>query len=178
MFMKGGAKLLGHHVHPMLIVFPLGLLSTSVVFDWIYYASGTSTFAVVAYWLIAAGIVGGLLAAIFGVIDWMAIPSDTRAKTIGAIHGTVNFVALIVFAVSLYLRTGLAADPPMAAMLISVGGAALALVGGWLGGELVERLGIGVDEGANPNAPSSLETARVTNIPSATERIPSTAKRI
>ncbi len=35
-------------------------------------------------------------------------------------------------------------------------GIALALVGGWLGGELVERLGIGVHAGAHPNAPNSL----------------------
>lgn len=176
--MKGGAKLLGHHVHPMLIVFPLGLLSASVVFDWVFYASGTSAFAVVSFWLIVAGILGGLLAAIFGFIDWLAIPSNTRAKNIGAIHGIVNFITLVVFAVSLYFRAGRAADPPFVALLISVGGAALALVGGWLGGELVERLGIGVHEGANPNAPSSLETARVSNIPSPTEPIPSTAKRI
>jgi hypothetical protein len=32
----------------------------------------------------------------------------------------------------------------------------LALVTGWLGGELVERLGVGVDEGAHLQAPSSL----------------------
>ena len=32
----------------------------------------------------------------------------------------------------------------------------------WLGGELVERLGIGVDEGANTDAPSSLSHKHVT----------------
>jgi len=32
----------------------------------------------------------------------------------------------------------------------------IALFGGWLGGELVDRLGVGVDRGANLNAPSSL----------------------
>ncbi len=35
-------------------------------------------------------------------------------------------------------------------------GGALALVGGWFGGELVERLGVGVHRGAHLNAPNSL----------------------
>ena len=41
-------------------------------------------------------------------------------------------------------------------------GAGLALVTAWLGGELVDRLGIGVSEGANVDAPSSLRHRHVT----------------
>jgi uncharacterized membrane protein len=40
--------------------------------------------------------------------------------------------------------------------MLSFMGAGLALLTGWLGGELVDRLGVGVDDGAHPNAPSSL----------------------
>ena len=32
----------------------------------------------------------------------------------------------------------------------------LGALGGWLGGELVDRLGVGVDNGANLNAPNSM----------------------
>jgi uncharacterized membrane protein len=156
--MKPGIRLFGHAVHPMLIVFPLGLLSTAVVFDVIFYGTGNPAFPMVAYWLIAAGIIGGLLAAVFGLIDWLAIPSKTRAKTIGLYHGLVNVVVVLLFAVSWYLRGGTAIEPPTAAVVLSFLGFALALVGGWLGGELVERLGVGVHEGANVNAPSSLTT--------------------
>ena len=74
--MESKAKLLGHPVHQMLIVFPLGLLATGVVFDVVYLASGNDGFAGVAYWLILSGIIGGLLAAPFGLIDWLAIPSS------------------------------------------------------------------------------------------------------
>jgi len=42
------------------------------------------------------------------------------------------------------------------AYVLSFLGAALLGATGWLGGELTLRLGIGVDEGANLNAPSSL----------------------
>ena len=156
--MEHGLKLFGHSIHPMLIVFPLGLLSTAVVFDVIYYGTGNPAFPVVAYWLIAAGIIGGLLAAVFGLIDWLAIPANTRAKTIGLYHGVLNVVVVLLFAGSWYLRGGNAIGPPTSAVIISLLGVALALVGGWLGGELVERLGVGVHEGANANAPSSLAT--------------------
>lgn len=151
-------KIFGHSVHPVLIVFPLGLFTGAVVFDVVHMLGGASVFAVVAYWMIVAGLIGGLLAAVFGWIDWLGIPSETRAKSVGLAHGLVNSGVMLLFAVSFYLRMGLPERPPTAASLISIAGVALALVGGWLGGELVERLGVGVHRGANANAPSSLET--------------------
>ncbi|HET6261102.1 MAG TPA: DUF2231 domain-containing protein, partial [Chloroflexia bacterium] len=65
--MESRVKLLGHPIHPMLIVFPLGLLAMAVVFDIVYMITGDAVFAQVAFWDIAAGIVGGLVAALFGL---------------------------------------------------------------------------------------------------------------
>jgi len=140
----------------MLIVFPLGLLATGVVFDVIYLASGTGAFAEVAYWLILSGILGGLLAAPFGLIDWAAIPRGTRAKRIGAIHGLGNAVVLLLFIASDLMRATAPTAAPALAYACSFLGAALALVTAWLGGELVDRLGIGVYADAGVDAPSSL----------------------
>jgi uncharacterized membrane protein len=165
--MESRAKFLGHAIHPILIVFPLGLLATGVVFDAIYLIWGNPNMADVAYWMITAGIVGGLLAAPFGLIDWFAIPSGTRAKTIGLMHGGANVVALLLFAGSWWLRNDLPARPETLASILSFLGAGMAAVGGWLGGELVERLGVGVDDGAHLDAPNSLThaSARSTNAP-------------
>jgi uncharacterized membrane protein len=41
----------------MLIVFPLGLLATAVIFDFIFLAGGGPTMAIVSYWMIAVGII-------------------------------------------------------------------------------------------------------------------------
>ena len=157
--MESRAKFLGHAIHPILIVFPLGLLATGVVFDVIYLIWGNPEMANVAYWMFAVGIVGGLIAAPFGLIDWLAIPSGTRAKTIGAMHGLSNVVALLLFASSWWFRNDLPERPETLASILSFLGAGVAGLGGWLGGELVERLGVGVDEGANLNAPNSLSHA-------------------
>ena len=154
--MESRAKLFGHPIHQQLIVFPLGLLVTSLVFDVIYLVTGTTTWAVVAFWMIVAGVAGGLAAAPFGLWDWIGIPNGTRAKRIGLLHGVGNVIVVLLFAASLMIRKDNTAAPEGFAILLSAVGVLIGAVTGWLGGELVTRLGIGVDTGANPEAPSSL----------------------
>ena len=154
--MESKARLLGHSIHQMLIVFPLGLLATAVVFDVIYLVGGTPLWADVAFWLIVSGLLGGAVAAPFGLVDWIAIPSGTRAKRVGAVHGIGNVVVVLLFLTSALLRAELPTAAPALAYVCSFGGAALALFTAWLGGELVTRLGVGVYTNANVDAPSSL----------------------
>jgi uncharacterized membrane protein len=161
--MESRAKLVGHAVHPMLIVFPLGLLGMAAIFDLIYLAAGTRDLATASYWMIAAGIVTGLLAAVFGAWDWLGIPSGTRARSVGLLHGGGNVVVVGLFLVAWLLRlnapAGAVEYAPNGLPIVLEGIALLlALVTGWLGGELVERLGVGVDEGAHLQAPSSLSS--------------------
>lgn len=155
--MESRAKLFGHPIHPMLIVFPLGLLATAVIFDILYLITGNDTFPVVSYWMIVAGIIGGLLAAVFGFIDWLAIPGGTRAKAIGLWHGAGNVVIVVLFAISWLLRMNRQGYlPDGLPFILELVAAVLALITGWLGGELVYRLRVGVDQGAHLDAPSSL----------------------
>jgi uncharacterized membrane protein len=155
--MESRVKLFGHPVHPMLIVFPLGLLATAVIFDILYLIFNNRLLPTASYYMIAAGVLGGLLAAIFGFIDWLALPSGSRAKNIGLWHGIGNVVIVSLFAVSWLLR-GNNVDfvPGGLALILSFAGTVLALITAWIGGELVYRLGVGVDPGANVNAPNSI----------------------
>lgn len=155
--MEAKAKLFGHPIHQMLIVFPLGLLATAVVFDVISLVTDTGKWSDLAYWMIAAGIAGGLVAALFGLIDWLGIPANTRAKRVGALHGIGNVVVVALFAGSWWLRRPDPALPSTTALALSFGGVLLATLTGWLGGELVSQLGVGVNDGANLDAPSSLK---------------------
>ena len=154
--MQAKARLFGHPIHQMLIVFPLGLLGTSLLFDILHLASGGEHWALVAYYLIAAGILSGLVAAPFGLIDWLAIPRGTRAKRIGLLHGGGNVVVLLLFVLSWLLRRDLPTAPGGLEIGLAAIAVLLALVTGWLGGELVDRLGVGVEDGAHLDAPSSL----------------------
>ena len=156
--MESRAKVFGHAMHPMLIVFPLGLFSAAVLFDLIRMFHGGSDWGEAAFYDIAVGIVGGLLAAVFGFIDWLAIPSGTRAKAVGLWHGAGNFVIVVLFIVSWLIRLPNPASPSAFAFVLAVVAVLMALVTGWLGGELVERLRVGVDDGAGLDAPNSLSS--------------------
>lgn len=111
-----------------------------------------------ALYLIGAGVVGGVVAAVFGLIDWLGIPGRTRAKAIGAWHGGGNLVLLLLFAASWLLRVTASSGPAAGPTVLALVGVGVALVTGWLGGELVVRLGVGIDPGAHLDAPSSLSS--------------------
>ncbi len=155
--MESRAKILGHPAHPILIVFPLGLLITSVIFDIIHLFTGNGYWSEIAFWMLVGGLIGGIVAGIAGFIDWAAIPDGTRAKRIGLLHSIGNVVVLLLFTFGWVFRlyTPLR-NPPVFALICSALGLILGAYTAWLGGEMVNRLGIGVDEGANMNAPSSL----------------------
>jgi uncharacterized membrane protein len=138
--MKPRARILGHPVHRVLIVFPLGLLATSFFFDLAWLMREREQLALVAWWLIFAGVVGGVAAAVFGLIDWLAIPRGTRARRTGALHGGGMGIVAVLYAASWMLRRDAPADPGAVAILLSGLGVLLTVVTGWLGGELADRM--------------------------------------
>jgi uncharacterized membrane protein len=166
--MQSRAKLLGHPIHPMLVVIPLGSLIGAAVMDVLFLWQDNTLFATLAYYNIAIGIIGGLLAAVFGLRDWVAIPRGSRAKRIGLMHGITNATVVVLFAAIWLARTAPIDHAPTTVVFsVEVAAILLALLGGWLGGELVDRLGIGVDEGAHLNAPNSLSRRPATGVPRA-----------
>lgn len=157
--MESRVKALGHPVHPMLVMFPLGLLVTAVVFDFIDLVGGPDVLGEVAFWNITVGLAVGLLAAVTGLVDWLAIPRDTRAKRVGALHGLLNLGLVVVFAIVWLVRLGAdGRDAGTGLFIVELLALGIGGVSAWLGGELVDRLGVGVDEDAHLNAPRNLKT--------------------
>jgi uncharacterized membrane protein len=147
----------GHSIHPILVMFPFGLFSASVIFDGLALLTGRKHLARASVVNLGAGLLGGVPAALFGYLDWRAIPEGTRAKALGRWHGLGNGLLMLLFGLSWLLRRNdPAALPSKTAFGLEVAGISLGGITGWMGGELVERLGIGVQPGAHPNAPNSL----------------------
>ncbi|HEX8629785.1 MAG TPA: DUF2231 domain-containing protein [Catenuloplanes sp.] len=155
--MESRLKIAGHPVHPILVMFPLGLLFTAVIFDAADLAGGPALLGEVAYYNIVAGLIGGALAAAAGLVDLVAIPRGTRAKRVAVTHALVNLGMLALFLTIALIRAGaehrVAGAGLFIAELVALAGGGL---GAWLGGELVDRLGVGVDPDAHLDATSSL----------------------
>jgi uncharacterized membrane protein len=161
--MESRAKFLGHPVHQMLIVLPAGLFIVAAVLDVIDRFAPMPWIPLVTFWNLFLGIVTGLLAALFGVIDFTKIPRQTRARRVGLAHGAGNTLAMVLFGVAVYLRHNEQdVRATTAALALEIVAFAMLGVTAWLGGELVDRLGVGVDPGAHIDAPSSL---RVKHLP-------------
>ncbi len=134
----------GHHpIHPMLVPLAIGLWIFSLVADLIYrFEWGGEVWDSVAFYTLAGGIAGALLAAVPGFIDLLSLP-EGKVKKIAVAHMAINLGAVVLFAVNFGLR--LNAMPGAAVpVLLSVIGVALIGVSGWLGGELVYRHQVGV----------------------------------
>jgi uncharacterized membrane protein len=151
--MASKASIGGHPIHPMLIPFPIALWSTSFALDIWFYYERNPTWLYASKFLIAAGCLGALAAAIPGIIDWWTL-KDRQVVRIANWHARLNIAALIVFAISLYLRMQIGA--PLVGrrltipFLLSFLGVILIAISGWLGGEMVFRHGVAVEPQDGP----------------------------
>jgi uncharacterized membrane protein len=136
-------KLFGHPLHIMLIHFPAALLPMELVGYAIYYFTGDASFATASFYAMAAGVLLGIPAAITGLIDLVGIPAEKPAAQRAALlHGSVNAVALLGYAVLLIAAWKRFPALPAAAAGVLAVKALLNLIliyGNYLGGELILR---------------------------------------
>jgi len=140
--MASRASIAGHPIHPMLVPLPIGLFVFSFVCDLIFmFGSGNAVWSTLALYTMGGGIIGALLAAVFGLVDLLSL-APSKAKTIGIWHMVVNLSVVAIFVVSFCLRYAGPAESrlPVLLSLIAVG---LLVIAGWLGGEMVFVHGVG-----------------------------------
>lgn len=140
------ASLAKHPLHPVLIPFPIAFLIGALVTDIVWWVMFTDFWAQMSFWLIASGLVTGVLAAILGLVDFFTI-ERVRAHAAGWIHGGGNALILILAAVNLWLRWDdvTTAVIPWGLALSAVIAILLGITG-WYGGELAYRHKVGVIE--------------------------------
>jgi uncharacterized membrane protein len=130
----------GHPIHPMLVTIPIGAFVATLAFDIASVTLEGRAYGRPAVWLSLIGIVSGLFASLFGLIDYRRLTKGTRAHAVATRHLILMDVVLLCFIVGFFIRR---ADPdqylngtPTIALVLSVVGVAILLVGGWLGGKL------------------------------------------
>lgn len=136
--------ILNHPVHPMLVVYPVALLTLVPFTDAAHLVLGDAFFAHASFWMTLVALATGCLAAIAGLLDMFLI-RFVRRHVAAWSHMLAAITALAMAAVSLALRW----PDPVAAVwpwgvVIGLTNAAMVTVAGWQGGTLTFRHGIGV----------------------------------
>jgi len=91
------------------------------------------------------GVVAGLLAMVAGALDYAALPQRHPAQDTAAGHMLWMGTAWCLFLVSLAARGIPGSGPaPRWAIVVELVGFAVMALGGWMGGQLVYRYGVGV----------------------------------
>jgi uncharacterized membrane protein len=129
----------GHRIHPFLVTIPIGAWMASLVLDIVSQigSAGSETLVDAAYWLIAAGVIGAVIAALFGFKDLFTIPRRTRALHVGIVHMMLTLCIIALFAANWWWRhvtdgyEGPKTHPNQ--LVLSVAGIGLLLAAGWLG---------------------------------------------
>jgi len=139
----------GHPFHPILVTLPIGAWIASLVFDIASHAKSGGSPPLVdgAYWLIGIGIVGALVAAVFGLLDLLAIPSGTRARTMGLVHLVLNLAVVALFVANFIWRIDdhdQLRQTRGGQLALSVVAIVLLAASGWIGGMLTYRFGVRV----------------------------------
>ena len=145
------ARIARHPIHPMLVSFPIALFVVAFLCDIARIVTGTtSPYWTLAYYSIGGGLVGALLAALPGFVDFLSL-TRSEVRRLGLWHMLTNSGVVILFLINFYLRrpSGAAAAGGGKALLVVLSSVGVALLGisGWLGGELVYVHRVGVDEG-------------------------------
>lgn len=157
MAMGSRASIAGHPIHPMLVVFPIGLFIFSFICDLISLGSADPVWNAVAYYTMAGGIIGGVAAAIPGFVDLFSLP-PSRARSVGIVHMSINLIVVALFAINLWTRANAAPDA-LGPIWLSAIGVVLLAISGWLGGEMVYVHGVGHSHGREHAAPERASAA-------------------
>lgn len=145
---KSTASIAGHPLHPMIIPFPIAFFVSAFVTDLVFLSNGDRNWAMASYWLLGAGIVMALLAALFGFIDFFG-ERRIRSLRTAWLHMLGNLSAVLLEVVNFYLRWEAGPEAAVAPSGVILSGVVvlLLLFNGWMGWELVYRHRVGIQEG-------------------------------
>ena len=145
---RSTASIGGHPIHPMLVPFPITCFVGTLITDIAYARTANMLWANFSAWLLVAGLVMSVFAAIAGAVDFFG---DRRIRTLRPawIHAGGNAVALVlaIFNAFVHSRDAYTSVVPTG-LTLSALVVLILLVTGWNGWDMVYRHGVGL--GADP----------------------------
>jgi uncharacterized membrane protein len=134
------ARIAGHPIHPMLVPFPIAFFTGALACDIAFRYTSNSFWASCAYWLLGAGVVMALVAALAGLTDF-AGDRRIRDLRVAWLHAGGNVILVLIEAYNFYIRYDMAGPPatPPYGLALSAIAVVLMLFNGWQGWEMVYR---------------------------------------
>lgn len=144
--MKSKASFKSHPLHPILIAFPIAFFTGTLAAHAAGWLLQKQALLYTASLLNMAGVVMAIVAAVPGFIDYIyTVPPESSAKKRAGTHGLLNATMLVLFGIAAYYRQQQGAQPILV-LLLELAGVSLLVIAGWMGGTLVYRNQIGVDQ--------------------------------
>ncbi|MGN7799789.1 DUF2231 domain-containing protein [Leifsonia sp. 22587] len=135
----------GHPFHATVVTIPIGAWTAAVVFDIAaLLGAAPEALATGALWLVVIGIIGAVVAAVFGLLDFSQLPAGTKVRRTALWHLAFNSTAVVLFVISAIVRAGDPSSPSVAGFVLALIGILVVGVSGFLGGELAYRHGVRV----------------------------------
>lgn len=139
-------KPLGHASHPMFIHFPVAFYIGALVFDSLSRVYDFPEMPVAATWLILGAFAATIFAATTGLVDWWGMVRGSKKRQTATKHMLLQFTAFAFFVGNLAVRWPERYSPradPVWIVLDAIG-VAFMVVGQWMGGILVYKMGMRV----------------------------------
>lgn len=146
--MRSHASVLGHPLHPLMVIIPVTLVPLALLADLVFIARDKDGVSYdVAFWSAIVFVPLALAAAVPGFIDYLKLPLGKTASATATAHMVINLIVVALMAVSaVFMFDHNATEGVRLGLVVGLHGTAtgLILVSGALGGELVYRHGAAV----------------------------------
>ncbi len=132
----------------MVAGFPLAFWAGGTVWDLAGVFWPGPPWAALAFWTLSLGLVASVPAFASGFVELVSLPANHSAERVAWWHMGFMSVAFCCILASVLLRrgpSGVTEKPGLLEISLALLGILVAFGGGWLGGELVFRHGVGVD---------------------------------
>lgn len=160
---RSTASIAGHPLHPMLIPFPIAFFVATLLCDLAFWSSANPAWVTATIWLLGAGVISGLLAAVAGLVDVLG-SSQVRHLKIAWLHAVGNVVVVLIEAYNWYVRIAHGGDAVLPkGIILSAVVVLILLYTGWVGWEMVYRHRVGVADESHGSGEGVAETSSKPN---------------
>jgi nitrite reductase/ring-hydroxylating ferredoxin subunit/uncharacterized membrane protein len=160
---------LGHSLHAVVVDVVIGAATAALLLDLLRTFFGVDGLADATFWIVLLVFLSALSAVVTGLTDYKDTNHDTATRDVTGLHGLVNILGTVGFAISAVQRTNDAHDAAFWVLLVSY---LVVSVGAYIGGHVVYKYGYMVNWNAFSRGKKAAEFTPVASVMDVPEGVP------